>query len=51
MEMLRKGQDATVLVEEALDDLVVVSLKVGGRTLRGVLLDAEKRLLVCFNKW
>lgn len=46
MEILRKGQDATVLVEEALEGLVVVSLKVGGRTLRGVLLDADKRLQI-----
>lgn len=43
MEEIVKGEEVQVRVEEALEDVVVVSMKVGQRTLRGVLLDAEKR--------
>ena len=44
MNTLVKGQKVLVSVEEALEDVVVVSLKRGSKTLRGVLLDTSKRL-------
>ena len=39
METLKKGGQIQVLVEEASDNIAVVSMEIGGRTLRGVLLD------------
>ena len=49
METLEKGEMVFVLVEEALDNMAVVSVKVGARTLRGVLLDTQKRLEFSFQ--
>ena len=46
METLGKGEYVFALVEEALDDMAVVSIDLGTRTLRGVLLDTDKRLKV-----
>ena len=46
METLGKGDYVFALVEEALDDMAVVSIDLGTRTLRGVLLDTDKRLKV-----
>lgn len=43
MDKLQKGKEVFALVEEALHDMVVVSVKVGDRTLRGVLLNAHNR--------
>ncbi len=40
--MLRKGEETLVRVEEAMNNMVVVSIKVGERTLRGVLLDSDR---------
>lgn len=41
--LVPKGEKIAVTVEESLDDLIVVSFVVGSRTLRGVLLDSEKK--------
>lgn len=38
-----------VMVEDALNDIAVVSVKVGGRTWRGVLLETETRLIRQFK--
>ena len=43
-----KGERLVVLVDEALDDLLVVSVIVRGRHLSGVIFDTEKRLVTNF---
>lgn len=40
---ISKGDKVPVLIEEALDDVIIVTLKSGNKEFRGVLLDCSKR--------
>lgn len=42
MATLEKGEAVLAFIEESLDDMAIVSVKVGERTLRGVLLDTTR---------
>ncbi|XP_046362413.2 uncharacterized protein LOC124139419 [Haliotis rufescens] len=49
---ISKGDKVPVLIEEALDDVIIVTLKSGNKEFRGVLLDCSKRNIphgVCFS--